>query len=100
VPAGFSKWIVGLLLVFAVGAQLLETTGRWDRTLPDAGDEAAVVAVVFCIGVAFAAAEALKARMRPARIETRTVRVRRLELSHRHPSGSVFVESPPTTLRI
>jgi hypothetical protein len=100
VHGGLGKWIVGLLIAAAMGVQLLETTGRWDRALSDAGDEAAVVAVVLCIGVGFAVAAAVKARMRPARSESRALRLPRLEPSGRRPSVSVFVESPPTTLRI
>jgi len=97
----FARWFAAVLLAFAVGAQLVEMSGRWDRTLADAGDEAAVVAVVLCVGVAFAAAAALKARMRPARIgrriASRTADVRRRdEVS----PPTVFSNSPPIPLRI
>ena len=46
------KLFVAILLVLCVGIHVLELSGRWDRTFQDANDEAGIVAVVLCIGVA------------------------------------------------
>ncbi len=97
---GSGKWVVGLLLAAAIGVQLVETTGRWDRAISDAGDEASVVAIVLCIGVGFAVAAALRARMGPERTASHAVPPPRVERSSRRASFVVSVESPPTTLRI
>jgi len=95
------KWIVGLLLAAAIGAQLVELSGHWDLTLSDAGDEAALVAVVLCVGVAFATAAALKARMRPAHAASRIAHpCRHRELSSPGRPVSVRIGSPPAQLRI
>ena len=45
-----------ILLTLCIGLQVLEATGRWDRTLQDTTDEASVVVVVLCIGTALIAA--------------------------------------------
>ena len=47
------------MLALCVGVQLLEASGRWDDTVQDANDEAGIVAIVLCIGVAIATATAL-----------------------------------------
>jgi hypothetical protein len=44
------------MLLWCVGIHAVEVSGRWDQTLQDANDEAAIVAVVLCVGVAVAAA--------------------------------------------
>jgi hypothetical protein len=61
------KLIAALILTIAVGVQVLEASGRWDGSFADANDEAGLVGVVFCIGIAVAAAAARLARARPAR---------------------------------
>jgi hypothetical protein len=53
------------LLAVCVGVQLLEASGRWDRSLQDADDEVVVVVLVLCVGVAFVAARAMIDRLRP-----------------------------------
>jgi hypothetical protein len=53
------KLFVAILLVLCVGIHVLELSGRWDRTFQDATDEAGIVAVVLCIGVAVAIAGTL-----------------------------------------
>src|SRR5262249_21968761 len=52
--------LAAMLLVFCIGLQLLEATGRWDTTFQDAGDEAVIVAVVLCIGAALIVARATR----------------------------------------
>jgi hypothetical protein len=58
------KFLVAVLLALCVGAQLVELSSRWDRTIQDANDEAGVVAVVLCIGAALFAAGTLLTRIR------------------------------------
>jgi hypothetical protein len=48
--------LAATLLTLCVGLQVLEATGRWDRTLQDTGDEAVIVTVVLCIGAALVVA--------------------------------------------
>jgi heme A synthase len=48
------KWLIVALLALCVGVQMLEASGHWDRTFRDANDEAGVVVVVLCIGIAIA----------------------------------------------
>ena len=49
-----------VLVTLCLGVQVLETTGRWDKTLSDTADEAVVVAVVLCVGAGIAAAHAMR----------------------------------------
>src|SRR5579872_5328972 len=97
-----TKLLAALLLTLAVGVQVLEASGRWDATWSDANDEAAIVTVVLCVGVAIATAAArLHARPRPAPF--RTVVSRPLVRRQRgaDPTRSqIRSDSPPTTLRV
>ena len=45
-PLRVYKLFAVVLLTLCIGAQVLEATGRWDRSLQDAGDEAVIVAIV------------------------------------------------------
>jgi len=58
------KFAVAALLTLCVGVNVLEASGRWDRTFRDANDEAGVVAVVLCVGIAVVTAGAMLARFR------------------------------------
>ena len=95
--------IVGVLLALCIGVQLLEVSGRWDQTFQDANDEAGIVAIVLCVGVAIAVARTLLARVRFTRSAVQV-----LDLQ---PSGvfggsqlplilPLLPGSPPTALRI
>jgi hypothetical protein len=57
------KLFVAFLLTLSVGAYVLEMSGRWDRSIQDANDEAGFVAIVLCIGVALSAAGSLIQRI-------------------------------------
>ena len=61
------KLFVALLLTLSVAVYVLEMSGRWDRSLQDANDEAGFVAIVLCIGVALLAAGSLIQRICAAR---------------------------------
>jgi hypothetical protein len=53
------------MLTACVAVYALELSGRWDRTLGDANDEAGIVAVVLCIGIAISVAgTVLKRRLK------------------------------------
>jgi hypothetical protein len=56
VRATIGTLLAATLLTLAIGLQVLEATGRWDRTFQDTGDEAAIVTVVLCIGAALVVA--------------------------------------------
>jgi len=57
------KLFVTILLTLCVGVHALELSGRWDRTFQDANDEAGIVAVVLCIGVAVSVAATILKRL-------------------------------------
>lgn len=59
------KVLAATLVVLCLGLQILEASGHWDRTLKDTNDEAIIVIVVLCVGVAVVTAGALAARIRP-----------------------------------
>ena len=90
------------LLTLCIGVQVLEASGRWDRALKDTNDEAIIVVVVLCIGVAVATAGALLARVRPARIISHIVLA--ATSPSRRPASRLAISSacasPPVSLRI
>lgn len=96
------KLLAATLLVLCIGVQVLEASGRWDSALKDTNDEAIIVVVVLCIGVAVSTAGALLARIRPSPIGSRIV------LAATSPSfwpglrlaSSGSCSSPPVSLRI
>jgi hypothetical protein len=57
------KLFAAALLTLCVGVHVLEMSGRWDRTFQDANDEAGIVAVVLCIGVAVSVAGTILKRL-------------------------------------
>ena len=90
------------MLALCLGVQLLEASGRWDRTFHDANDEAAVVAVVLCIGVGVAGARLLLARIRGSQ-KTVTPELTLLTVPTsivRSFIVSIACDSPPLPLRI
>lgn len=54
-------WLAVTLLTLAIGLQVVEATGHWDRSFQDTADEAVIVTVVLCVGAALVVA----ARTRP-----------------------------------
>jgi hypothetical protein len=94
---------VALLLTLCVAVYLLEMSGRWDRSIQDANDEAGFVAIVLCVGVAISVAGSLIARIRASRMTTRvTLRALAapLRFEHRRIALPASVNSPPLRLRI
>ena len=70
------KLLVAGLLTLCIGLQVLEASGRWDRSLKDTADEAVIVTVVLCIGAALVAAGVLLTRLRPTRVSSPIVPAR------------------------
>jgi hypothetical protein len=102
VTAGSWKLLAAVLLTLGIGVQILEASGRWDQNFQDANDEAAIVAIVLCVGVAVATAATLRLRLRMTRGPSHVLRDTRRRGG---PSGtrlSVLCHSasPPATLRI
>jgi hypothetical protein len=97
------KLFVAFLLTLCVALYLLEMSGRWDRSIQDANDEAGFVAIVLCIGVAVSVAGSLVARMRASRTAAR-VPLTTLPAPERyeHPriAWPASASSPPLSLRI
>jgi len=96
------KLLATLLLTLCVGLQVLEATGRWDRTFQDTGDEAVIVTVVLCVGAALLAASAFRHRLRPSDVLLAIVIVFTTSqpVIVRSTSHSTFSPSPPLRLRI
>ena len=90
------------LLTLAIGLQVLEATGRWDRTFQDTGDEAAIVTAVLCIGAALVVAAVTRPHISLAAIAAPVV-VRPAAGFERIASlaaTSLVQASPPLSLRI
>jgi hypothetical protein len=98
------KVFVALLLSACVGVHVLEVSGRWDRTFSDADDEAGIVAVVLCIGVALSAAGTLLKAVGLSRIAFRHFSVvllsRSMRLHEQRISIATCTAGPPLPLRI
>jgi hypothetical protein len=60
-----AKLIAAAIVTVCIGLQALEATGRWDRTLVDSQDEAAIVTAVLCIGMAVVVARTVQAALSP-----------------------------------
>jgi hypothetical protein len=97
------KLFVAVLLTLCVGVYVVEMSGRWDRSIQDANDEAGFVAIVLCVGVALSAAGSLITRIRTsrgmARVEFTTLTAL---LCSGDPRGAlpVSTSSPPLHIRI
>ena len=92
-----------VLLALCIGVQLLEMSGRWDRTFQDANDEAGIVAIVLCVGVAIAVARTLLARVRSSPSVFQHLDLRLLDASRGTSPAltrTLLTGSPPGTLRI
>ena len=96
------KAFVGVLLAFCMGVQILEVSGRWDQTFRDANDEAGIVAIVLCVGIAIAVARTLLAQVHftrsPLHISAVVLRDGCIRALTPTPPG--LIGSPPTALRI
>ena len=96
------RLLAATLLTLSIGLQVLEATGRWDRTFQDTGDEAAIVAAVLCIGAALVVAAATGSHISLPAIE--------VPMMFRPATGVEFIApraapsfvkaSPPLSLRI
>ena len=95
------KSLVGVLPALCIGVQLLEVSGRWDQTFQDANDEAGIVAIVLCVGVALAIACTRLARTRFLCSAFQVLDVRLGDACRgTRVSTPLLTGSPPTTLRI
>ena len=97
------RLVVAALLALCVCVYALEISGRWDRSIEDANDEAGFVAIVLCIGVALTAAGSLIAYIRHPRTTGRVVRAAPALLrrcSALQAPLHVPGRCPPTSLRI
>jgi drug/metabolite transporter (DMT)-like permease len=96
------KWFVAVLLTLCVGAYLVEMSGRWDRTIQDANDEAGLVAIVLCVGMALSVAGTLLTRTLLFRrvSELASAQPTRLPHDDRRVALPIASNSPPIRLRI
>jgi len=98
----FSSLLAATLLTVCVGVQVLEATGRWDRTVQDSGDEAIIVTVVLCIGSALVAARLARHVVSAMRSKCGIVLVAAKTVVSIVPTTATpaFSASPPVSLRI
>ena len=97
------KLFATVLLTLCIGVQVLEATGRWDRTVQDTGDEAVIVTVVLCVGAALAVAGRMLLRIHLPPIPSRLLPVPFViaRTAFVSPSSCAIVcASPPLSLRI
>jgi hypothetical protein len=95
------KLMLAVLLALCVGVQLLEASGRWDLTLRDANDEASIVVVVLCVGIAVAVVARLTANVRPSVTAVAALLPCVTPVSSSQTRlGFVCWNSPPLSLRI
>ncbi len=96
------KWFAAALLTLAIGLQVVEATGRWDRTFQDTGDEVVIVAVVLCIGAALVFATVARPHMSLSVIGAAVVVRLTAAFEAVAPPGarSLASTSPPLSLRI
>jgi hypothetical protein len=90
------------LLTLFVGAQLVEMSGHWDRSLQDANDEAGLVAIVLCVGVALSAAATLLNRLGRRTLLSQIVPTSRWTPARRdrRSRGPILASGPPASLRV
>jgi hypothetical protein len=97
----FRKLFVAVLLVLCIAIHALEASGHWDRTLHEANDEAGLIAVVLCVGLALFVAGTLLDRLRSASVVPRSIIAASTPL---HDTFRVVqpasTSSPPLLLRI
>jgi hypothetical protein len=95
-------WLAATLLTFSIGLQVLEATGRWDRTFQDTGDEAAIVAAVLCIGAALVVAAVTRPHTSLTAIESPVVVQPFVAFEFTPPPGAraLVQGSPPLSLRV
>jgi len=94
--------LAATLLTLSIGLQVLEATGRWDRTFQDSGDEAAIVTIALCIGAVLVVAAVTRPHISLAAIAAPVV-VRPaagFELFASLGAPSLVEASPPLSLRI
>ena len=101
VRRSFGKLLAVTLLALCIGFQVLEASGRWDRTFNDANDEGIIVVVVLCVGAALAVAGSLASGIRRSPLATGIVLALTtpMRLASRS-SLSIASGSPPLRLRI
>jgi hypothetical protein len=97
-----AAWLAPALVTLAIGVQVLEATGRWDRTFQDTGDEAAIVTAVLCIGAALVVAAVTRPHIGLAAIEAPVAFRPSTGFGFIAPLGapSLVDASPPLSLRI
>jgi hypothetical protein len=97
------KLFVAFLLTLCVGVYAVEMSGRWDRSIQDANDEAGFVGIVLCIGVVLSAAGSLVQRMCASRTRVPFVFAAFRASDYRDAirvTLSISTSSPPLSLRI
>ena len=93
--------LAATLLTLSIGLQVLEATGRWDRTLQDTGDEAIIVTVVLCIGAALVVARVVRPRLSLSPVAGPVVTLRTTNRQAIAPAGWFLLGAgPPLSLRI
>ena len=96
------RWLAVTLLTLAIGLQVVEATGHWDRSLQDTADEAVIVTLVLCVGAALVVAAVTRPRISLALIHTLVVirLATAFECFCSVGAASASNTSPPLSLRV
>ena len=94
------KLFVTAMLTTCVCLYVLEMSGRWDKGIQDTNDEAGIVAVVFCVGVALSAAGTLLKTIRFSDIPSRCLPLTVAPPDTPPLAPSIPAISPPLALRV
>jgi hypothetical protein len=95
-------WLAVTLLTVAIGLQVVEATGHWDRSLQDTTDEAVIVTLVLCVGAALVVAAATRPRISLSVIHAPVVIRLATATARLWPVGAASASntSPPLSLRV
>ena len=89
------------LLTLAIGLQVVEATGQWDRSFQDTADEAVIVTLVLCVGAALVVAAVTRPRISLSVIHAPVVIRLAAAFECVSPVGAASSNtSPPLSLRI
>jgi hypothetical protein len=95
-------WLAVTLLTLAIGLQVVEATGHWDRSFQDTADEAVIVTLVLCVGAALVVAARTRPRITLSVIHAAVVLRLATAFECLWSAGAAFASntSPPLGLRV
>jgi len=93
------KLSVAVMLTLCVTIYVLEMSGQWDKTMQGANDEAGIVAVILCVGMALSAVSKFVSTIPLYRVDAGLFRAALTTLSrladHSPPAVALSAAGPP-----